>query len=63
MNNEDYIKQLEQAFIDVLSKLEYAHITGEWAYDYKGVSDFISGMYDWKEEHLCKKNVTNSAHS
>lgn len=32
-------------FKQTLDMLEYAHITGEWAYDHKGVSKFIEEMY------------------
>ena len=47
---EGYVKQLEENFKKVLDKLEYVHITGEWTYDYKGVSEFISEMDDWQKE-------------
>ena len=42
-------KELLDKFDQVLSMLEYSHITGEWAYDYKKVSEFIGDIYEWRK--------------
>lgn len=43
-------EEWKDKFGEVLSMLEYAHCTGEWAYEHQKVSDFIVEMYEWWKE-------------